>query len=113
MGDRPQQPAHEPEDQQSRRADVARLAREHADATWGDEASNSTPRLPGVLSGDLGPKGRVSARMRDLHRSERRRYGDVPRGTFGPGGVRYVLAPLLAFAALVLAVVILVGWLLS
>ncbi len=83
------------------------------DATWADQEVGRHV-VPGIVSGDLGPKGRVSAQLRDLSRRERSSYGEVPRGTtHGDGGFRYVLLPMLAIAFVLLLVVALIMWIAS
>lgn len=92
--------------------DLRRMADEASDATWGD-----TPKgrviVPGVLSGEVGPKGRISAQMRSISRTERAQYGEVPPGAVAPGGHLLLLVPMVVFALVVLALAVLLGWLLS
>jgi hypothetical protein len=92
--------------------DLARMARAADDATFGD---GDTPRarMPGTLSGDFGPKGIVSARHRELSRTERAARSEVPRGTVEPGGMSYLLLPMIAIALVLLVLVALLGWLAS
>jgi len=92
--------------------DLKRMASDAADATWGDQPTGKV-RVPGVLSGDLGPKGDVSSQLRDLSRRERATYGEVPHGSVEPGGARLLLLPMLGIAALLVLLVVLAGWLLS
>jgi hypothetical protein len=119
MDDDASQPTpHEPDpaldrrDAAARAGDLAKMSEAADDATYGaDETGRRI--VPGVVSGDVGPKGRVSAQMRSLSRKERATYGEVPRGTVAPGGSLLVLVPMLVIAALIILFVVLVGWLLS
>lgn len=86
------------------------MAREHAEATWGDGRRRRSI-VPGILSGDLGPKGRISSRLRSVSRAQHAGRDEVPRGTTSPGGALLVLLPMLAVAATLLAIVGLVIWL--
>lgn len=96
-----------------RDGELEQHAADAAKATWDDQEVGRHV-IPGVVSGDLGPKGRVSAQLRDLSRREKQSYGQVPRGTtHGEGGMRYLLLPMLGIAALLLLVVVLIGWLAS
>lgn len=70
-------------------------------------------RMPGILSGDIGPKGEVSAQHRDLSRTQRRRLGDVPQGGVAPNSALILLAPMLFIVVLLLALAALLGWLLT
>lgn len=105
-------PAHdEPVERTTRAGDVRRMADAAREATWGDtDASRSI--VPGVLSGDVGPKGRVAAQLRGLSRIERGS-GDVPRGTGSSGGGLLVLGVMLLVAVVLLAIVGVLGWLLG
>jgi hypothetical protein len=88
-------------------------AKATTDATWDDQEVGRHV-VPGIVSGDLGPKGRVSAQLRDLSRRERGAYGDVPRGTtHGEGGLRYLLLPMLGIAAALFLAVALMWWIAS
>ena len=93
-------------------SDLARMAGANADATWGDQPA-ARSRVPGVLTGDLGPKGEVASQLRDLSRRERATYGEVPHGSVEPGGFGLLLLPMLGIAALLVLVVVLAGWLLA
>lgn len=96
-----------------RDTDLDQHAEAATDATWENQEVGRHV-IPGIVSGDLGPKGRVSAQLRDLSRRERSSYGDVPRGTtHGEGGVRYLLLPMLGIAAFLLLVVAIIVWLAS
>lgn len=90
--------------------DLQRLAEANATATWGD-SDRDRVRVPGILSGDVGPKGKVAAQLRSLSRSERATLGEVPYGTNVPGTGRLVLLPLLAIAVVLALVVALIFWL--
>ncbi|MCW2920418.1 MAG: hypothetical protein JWL76_292 [Thermoleophilia bacterium] len=90
---------------------------EHAaaatDATWADKEVGRHV-VPGIVSGDLGPKGRVAAQLRDLSRREKSSYGEVPRGTtHGQGGFRYLLLPMLGLAVVLVLIAVAIGWLAS
>ncbi|MCB0879358.1 MAG: hypothetical protein KDC46_10330 [Thermoleophilia bacterium] len=116
MAEAPEQPRDEQPDERrdaaARSGHLDRMARDAEDATFG-ESESSRVRVPGVLSGDLGPKGKVSAQMRDMSRSERDRYGEVPPGTVASRGGLLVLLPMLAIALGLIALVVLLGWLLA
>lgn len=99
-------------DAAARASDLAAMSDAASDATWG-EGDAGRNVVPGVLSGDLGPKGRVSAQLRDLSRRERSSYGEVPPGAVQPGGFGLLLLPMLGIALALVALVALVGWLLS
>lgn len=105
-------PEHDRRDAGTRAADLARLAEANDEATFGDEDGART-LVPGVLSGDVGPKGKVSSQLRGLSRRERATYGEVPRGTTSPGGFLMLLLPMLAVALVLLGIVVLLGWLVS
>lgn len=107
----PSQPA-EPKrsDPAARADDLARHAAAAADATFEDDEDARQRMVPGVLSGDVGPKGRVSAQLRDLSRKERSSYGEVPRGTMVPGGGRLLLGMMLGFAFVLLLLALFIGW---
>ncbi len=102
---------HDRPDKQ-RAEDLERMAADAEDATYG-ETDARRARVPGWLSGDVGPKGKVSAQLREGSRTERATYGEVPRGSVAPGGARLLLIPLIVIALALLAVVALLGWLLS
>ncbi len=110
----PDEPAEHVErrDAAARAGDLDRMAREARDATFG-ETDSAKVRVPGVLSGDLGPKGQVSAQHRELSRAQREARGEVPPGTVASGGSLLVLLPMLLIALALAAVVVLIGWLLS
>ena len=119
QGDRPDEPdpgEAPPEqgrrDAAARAGDLDRMASEARDATFG-EADTGRVRVPGIISGDLGPKGRIAAQHRELSRSQRDRLGEVPPGTVAPRGGLLVLVPLLLVALALVAVVVLLGWLLA
>jgi hypothetical protein len=96
-----------------RDTDLDKHAEEVTDATWDDQEVGRHV-VPGIVSGDLGPKGRVSAQLRDVSRRERQTYGQVPRGTtHGQGGLRYLLLPMLGMALVLLLVAVLIAWLAS
>lgn len=107
-----------------RSGDLSRMASDARDATFGaDPGTDAGPdrlpggqgraRLPGVITGDLGPKGSVAHDMRALSRRERAGRGEVPSGTVVPGGGRFLLAAMLGIALVLLALAILIGWLAS
>lgn len=100
------------DDAAARSEDLARMARAAEEATFGD---GDTPRarMPGTLSGDFGPKGIVSARHRELSRAERAARSEVPSGAVAPGGLTYLLLPMIGIALVLLALVALLGWLAS
>lgn len=103
--------AHERRDAAARADDLERQARDAADATWGETGSRRA-RVPGVLTGEIGPKGTVGSQLRDLSRAERARRGEVPPGAIdGPGG-RLALLTMVAIALLLLLGVAALGWLL-
>jgi hypothetical protein len=110
--ERSEQHPVERRDAAARSGDLQRMSRELQDATFGDTDA-SRARVPGVLSGDLGPKGKVSAQMRDLSRTQRGRLGEVPPGTVSQEGMRLVLLPMIALALVLLALALLAGWLLA
>jgi hypothetical protein len=110
--DHPGQPQHERTDAAGRAGDLARLSQEAEAATFGDDESGRSV-VPGVFSGDLGPKGRVAGQLRALSRRERATYGEVPRGTVAPGGGLLLLLPMLVIALVIIGIVVLLGWLLG
>ena len=92
---------------------LERHAEDARNSTWDDQEVGRHV-IPGVVSGDVGPKGRVSAQLRELSRREKRAYGQVMRGTTsGEGGAKYLLLPMLGIALLLVLFVVLVGWLLA
>lgn len=116
MDEDPSQPSQQPAeperpDAAARAGDLARHAAAATDATFDDDEATSRRIVPGVVSGEVGPKGRISARMRDLSRTANAEYGEVPRGTTSDGGGRYLLATMLALALGALALAALIGWL--
>lgn len=88
------------------------LAEANSEATWGDSEVGTT-RVPGVLSGDVGPKGKISAQLRSLSRSERSRMGEVPRGTIVDGTGRYILLAMMLIVAVLVAIVAFIWWIAS
>jgi hypothetical protein len=100
----------DPDEHERQSGELRRLAAANEDATWGD-ADRSRLRVPGVFSGEVGPKGKVSAQLRSLSRAERGTLGSVPYGTTVPRTGRLVLIPLLLIAAALLALVALLVWL--
>ena len=109
----PSQPAeHGRSDAGARPENLEEHARAAEDATWGDSLTGRA-RVPGVLSGDVGAKGKVAAQLRDLSRTERSSYGEVPRGTVAPGGGRYILLLMFIVAFVLLGFVVLLGWVVS
>lgn len=116
MDEDPSEPSQPAEPRRSDAAARAEELEEHAgaaaDATWGDSLTGRA-RVPGMLSGDVGPKGKVSAQLRELSRTEGSSYGEVPRGTVAPGGGRYILLMLFVIAFVLLGFVVLLGWVVS
>lgn len=103
--------AQERRDAAARPEDLERQARDAADATWGDTGSRRA-RVPGVLTGEVGPKGTVGSQLRDLSRAERAARSEVPPGAVdGPGG-RLALATMVGIALLLLVGIAALGWLL-
>ncbi len=104
------------DDERTDAAGQAENLEEHAEAateaTWDDQEVGRHV-IPGIVSGDLGPKGRVAAQLRDLSRRERSSYGQVPRGTTHGDGLRILLLPMLGIVVVLLLVVALIGWLAS
>ena len=105
-------PSLDRRDAAARSGDLARMAEANTEATFGTTDAASS-RMPGVISGDVGPKGKTSAQLRALSRSERATYGEVPTGSVSPGGAKLLLLPMLAIAAFLIALVVLLGWLAS
>lgn len=101
------------------RADLERVAAASADAVWapGDEGATPGTRrnIPGLglVSGDIGPKGQVAHRLREVAREEALHGGRIPYGTSVPGTGRYVIAALLAIVAVAVAILALLAWALS
>lgn len=89
--------------------DLARLAKQQQEATWG-ETGAARGAVPGVLSGDVGPKGRVSAQLRSLSREQRGAGSVVPRGTTSGTGGGTLLAAMLLVAVAIFALAGLVAW---
>jgi hypothetical protein len=105
-------PTPDDSDHAARAADLDALARENEEAIWG-EASESRARVPGVISGDVGAKGKVAAQLREQSRRERSSGRDVMPGAVVPGTGRLILLPMLAIAVGLLALVVFLGWLLT
>ena len=101
----------------SRRGDLARQARQAEDATFAGEeadgAGGGLDRIPGagLVTGDLGPKGRIASRHRSLSRRASLDREEVPPGTTTPGTGRYLLATMLLLALGALGLALLIGWL--
>ncbi|MCW2924543.1 MAG: hypothetical protein JWM98_1947 [Thermoleophilia bacterium] len=110
--DEPDEPAapHERRDAEARAGDLDAMARSAQDATFGTTDGSRTV-VPGVLSGDVGPKGQISAQMRANSRKERATYGEVPPGSVAGGSGKVLLLPMLAIGFGLIALVVLVGWL--
>lgn len=111
----PSSGAAEPErrDAKAKAENLDAIAGANEQATWENQEIGRHV-IPGIVSGDLGPKGRVSAQLRDLARREKSSYGEVPRGTtYGDGGFRFVLLPMLGIAVVCLMVVALMWWIAS
>lgn len=102
----------DPQHGEDGRDDLARMAEEARDATFG-ETGEGRVVVPGVLSGDVGPKGRIASQHRALSRRERATALDVPPGSASPGGLAFLLVPMLLLAALVLGAAVLIAWLVS
>jgi hypothetical protein len=117
MDEDPSEPSNPSEHQRSdaaaRPGDLAQHAKAATDATFEDDEDAKQRMVPGLLSGDVGPKGRISAQLRDLSRTERSSYGEVPRGTMVPGGGRLLLGMMLGFAFALLVLALLIGWVAS
>lgn len=103
------QPPPERRDAAARSEELDLLAREAADATWGETGSRRG-RVPGVLSGEVGPKGTIGSQLRDLSRAERASGGEVPPGAVDSHGGRLALATMVGLALLLLLVIAVVGW---
>jgi len=100
----------EPSDvQHDRVSDLHGAVVANQDATWGDTKA-SRGVVPGIISGDVGPKGVVSAQLRGLSRVERATYGEVPSGAVTPGTGRFLLAFMLGVVVVIVLVVALVIW---
>jgi hypothetical protein len=99
----------DPDEHAARVGELRRLAAANEQATWSD-SERAKLRVPGVLSGEVGPKGKVSAQLRSLSRAERATLGEVPYGTTVPGTGRLVLLPMLLIALVLLGVVALIFW---
>jgi len=104
-------PSEDQPDRATRSGNLRRLATENREATWGD-TDGARGVVPGIVSGDVGPKGRISAQLRGLSRRERAA-GDVPPGTNVDGTGALMLGVMLAIAFALIVVVVLVGWLLA
>ena len=100
----------DPDERTARAGELRRLAAANEEATWGD-SERSAIRVPGLISGDVGPKGKVGAQLRALSRAERRNLGEVPSGTVVPGTGRFVLLPLLIIAFVLVLAVAAIIWL--
>jgi hypothetical protein len=116
MDEDPSQPSQQPaeperSDAAARAGDLAAHAKAAEDATFDDDEDTARRIVPGVFSGDVGPKGRISAQMRDLSRTAQAKYGEVPRGTTTDRGGRYLLGTMLALALGAAALALLIGWL--
>ena len=71
-------------------------------------------KLPMVTVGSAGGRtDPTQVRVRDLSRTERSSYGEVPRGTMVPGGGRLLLGMMLGFAFALLVLALLIGWVAS
>jgi hypothetical protein len=92
------------------RGALSEIADANEDATWGDTDAGKA-WVPGVISGDLGPKGKVSAQLRHTARAERSQYGEVPYGAIAPGTGRYLLVAIGAVVLVLVAIVALIFWL--
>lgn len=88
------------------------LAEANSEATWGETKSGKT-WVPGVISGDLGPKGKVSAQLRGLSRVEREHIGEVPYGMQVEDSGKYVFIAIFSILLVLSAIVALVWWLAS
>ena len=97
-------------DRDAERGALHEIADVNSDAMWGDTDAGRA-WVPGVVSGDLGPKGKVAAQLRHTSRSERRTYGEVPYGVAAPGTGRYVLIGIFGVVAVLIGVVALIFWL--
>lgn len=100
------------EAREAARGSLHELADASREATFGETGAGKA-WVPGVISGDLGPKGKVAAQLRDLSRAERSRLGEVPRGVQADGTGRYVLGAMLLIVIGLSAIVALLVWLVS
>lgn len=94
------------------RGSLHELADASREATFGDTGAGKA-WVPGVISGDLGPKGKVAAQLRDLSRAERSRLGEVPRGVQSDGTGRYVLGAMALIVVVLVVLVALIVWAVS
>lgn len=102
----PRAPEPIDDDAHERRVDdLRRSAAANEQATWGDAERNRV-RVPGILSGDVGPKGKVAAQLRSVSRAEMIRGGEVPFGTTVPGTGRVVVV---AMAGIILGLLLIIG----
>lgn len=111
-GQRPEDARDPQERRDVERGSLRELADANREATFGETGAGRSI-VPGVISGDVGPKGRVSAQLRDLSRSERQRLGEVPRGVQADGTGRYVLGAILLVVLALIGVLALLVWLMS
>lgn len=101
---------HEHDAREAQHGNLHEQASANRDATWSDTDAPRA-RIPGVLNGEAGPKGRISAQLRDLSRTERSRYGEVPRGMIVDGTGRYVALAIGVVIVVLIALIVLIGWL--
>lgn len=99
-------------DHADRVADLDALATENQNATWGETRGGSA-WVPGVISGDLGVKGKISAQLREQSRRERQARRSVMPGATTPGSAWLVLMPMLFIAAALVAIIVLIVWLVA
>lgn len=110
MTDR-EQPGIEP-DHATKRGALSEISEANSEATWGD-TDGGRAWIPGVVSGDVGPKGKMAAQLRHTSRSERAKYGEVPYGVNAPGTGRFLIAAMGGIVLVLAAIVALIVWLAS
>ncbi|MCW2949604.1 MAG: hypothetical protein JWN41_617 [Thermoleophilia bacterium] len=99
----------DPDEHASRVGKLRQMAKANEAATWGD-AERAKLRVPGIVSGEVGPKGKVSSQLREQSRVERATSSEVPFGATTPGSAHLVLLPLLLIAVGLLGAVALLVW---
>jgi hypothetical protein len=106
------------------RSQMQRIAREHQNAIWGAQQSDSsgspsaTERRTGIpglglLAGDIGPKSEIGGQLRNLSLEQRRTRGRVAGGSPIPGAGLLMAATFGTIICAAGAALALIAWLVS
>lgn len=93
------------------RADLKRMAADHAEIIGSPQRRSFSPRS--LMSLQFGSKAEIEERMHDLSVGSRHARQDIPYGTVAPGGGRLIAAALAVIVIGAAALLALLYWLVS